>query len=92
MSFINILTSKPLQAFLILNLISMFVLDFQTVQDLPQQERDFTYYLQQINRSQIRTGSSKGVKNRGVADMSWSGESLRFVDQQNLQTLYDLFR
>ena len=48
----------------------MFVLDFQTVQDLPQQERDFTYYLQQINRSQIRTGSSKGVENRGVADMT----------------------
>ena len=32
--------------------------------------------------SQVRAGRFQGVENRGVADMSRSGESLRFVDQQ----------
>ena len=60
----------------------MFISDFQSVQDLPPQERDLTYYLLQIKymRSKIRTRSSKGVEKRGVADMPRSGEPLRFVD------------
>ena len=36
--------------------------------------------------SQVRAGRFKGVENRGVTDMPRSGESLRFVDQQNRYT------
>ena len=55
----------------------MLVPDFQSVQDLLQQEQDLTCYLLQIKyiRSQIRTGRSISVENRGVANMPRSGES-----------------
>ena len=55
----------------------MLVPDFQSVQDLTQREKDLTCYLLQIKymRSQIRTGRSISVENRGMANMPRSGES-----------------
>jgi len=55
----------------------MLVPDFQSVQDLPQREQDLMCYLLPINymKSQIRTGRSMSVENRGVANMPRSGES-----------------
>ena len=48
-----------------------YCIDFQSFQTLAQRERDLKYYLLQINymRSQVRTGSSKSVEKRAMANM-----------------------
>ena len=60
----------------------MLVPDFQSVQDLLQREQDLHLLQIKYMRSQIRTGRSVSVEDRGVADMHRSGKSQRFFDQQ----------